>query len=172
MGNSNTRSGNLFNGIQYKLEDGPVIIAYQLKAPENMGHIIRLAANFSCKQVIFVGDKNAVRESKIKKVAGAAFDLVSWSFADENIWKDLIGSDYQIVAIETALNSVDITKFKMPDKVAFVLGNEIYGLSDDVVDQCDNAVHIPMTGSIKSMNVSQSCVVALYEWTRQQLIRK
>ncbi len=169
MKNQNTRSGKLFEHLDYSIKAGPVIIGYKLKAPENMGHMIRLAANFACCKVLFVGDKDAVRESKIKKVAGAAIDLVDWCFVDELEWKSKLSPEYKFVAIETAMGSVDITNYVMPDKVAFVFGNEIRGLSDDVVTQCDVAIHIPMTGMIKSMNVSQSCVVALYEWTRQKL---
>ncbi len=169
MKNKNTRSADLFKEKDYAIESGPVIIGYQLKSPDNMGHMIRLAANFGCQCVIFVGDRESVRESKIKKIAGAAFSLVEWSFVEEKNWKDLLDNDFKYVAVETAINSFDITGFDMPNKVAFVFGNEIYGLTDDVVLQCDATVHIPMTGSIKSMNVSQSCVVALYEWTRQYM---
>ncbi len=172
MNNKNTRSATLFGGKNYEIECGPVIFGYQLKSPENMGHMIRLAANFNCQRVLFVGDKEQVRESKIKKVAGAAFEIVNWSFVGEEDWMGVLGDEYKYVAIETALNSIDITKFDMPDNVAFVFGNEIHGLADDIVQQCDAAVHIPMTGRIKSMNVSQSCVVALYEWTRQQMVVK
>ncbi len=170
MNNDKTKSGVLFQSKQYHLsEDGPIIVAYQLKSPENMGHIIRLASNFGCRKVIFVGDKSAVRESKVKKVGGAATGQVDWCFAEENSWTDLIDMDYKLIAIETSDDSLNLMKTVLPKKVAFVLGNEIFGLTNEVVEKCDMAVHIPMIGTIKSMNVSHACSVALYEWVRQYL---
>ncbi len=168
--NDKTKSGSLFQSKEYKMEEiGPIIVAYQLKSPENMGHIIRLASNFGCQKVIFVGDKSAIRETKVKKVGGAATGQVDWCFSDENSWPDLIDSDYKLVAVETSNDSMNIVEAKLPEKVAFLLGNEIYGLSNDVVEQCDLAVHIPMIGTIKSMNVSHACSVVLYEWVKQHL---
>jgi len=170
MNNELTKSETLFNQVDYKLKgEGAIIVAFQLKTPENIGHIIRLASNFSCKKVIFVGNQDSFRNSKIKKVAGAAFSQVDWCFIDEFNWKENIDEGYHVIAIETARNSHNITTVKMQEKVAFVLGNEVNGLDEDTVKQCDLCAHIPMTGKIKSMNVSQACAVALYEYVRQNL---
>ncbi|MCW3807214.1 TrmH family RNA methyltransferase [Plebeiibacterium marinum] len=171
MKNKSTKSSLLFETREYSLgNEGPIIVAYQLKSPENMGHIIRLASNFGCRKVIFVGDELSVRASKIKKVAGAAQGQVEWSFVSEDCWMDSIDAGYELVAIETADNSNNIFLSNLKGKVAFLLGNEIYGLADELVQKCSQAVHIPMVGAIKSMNVSHACGVAMYEWVRQNLI--
>ncbi len=170
MNNDSTKSGALFASTQYELScDGPIIVAYLLKSPENMGHIIRLASNFGCKKLFFVGDENVVRESKIKKVGGAAIGQINWSFVDEDSWMQYIDEDYQFIAIETSENSKCLTDIQFPEKVAFILGNEIYGLTNEVVEKCNLAVHIPMIGRVKSMNVSHACSVVLYEWVKQHL---
>ncbi len=170
MNNDSTKSGVLYTSTQYELScDGPIIVAYLLKSPENMGHIIRLASNFGCKKVLFVGDENVVRESKIKKVGGAATGQIDWSFVDEASWMQYIDEDYQLIAIETSEESKCLTNIYLPEKAAFILGNEIYGLTNEVVEKCNLAVHIPMIGKIKSMNVSHACSVALYEWVKQHL---
>ncbi len=168
MDNSATRSSNLFSKIDYPNPTaGPIIIAYHFKSPENMGHLIRLAANFACSKVIFIGDKESVRESKIKKVGGAAAGQVTWSFASDAEWIQFVDEGYELVALETSLGSSNITQSRLPEKMALLLGNEVYGLPDAVLYKCDSAVHIPMTGVIKSMNVSHACSIALYEWGRQ-----
>ncbi|TLX70435.1 TrmH family RNA methyltransferase [Labilibacter sediminis] len=168
MDNSNTKSSPLFSDVSYSLKtEGPIIVAYQFKSPENMGHIIRLASNFGCSKVIFIGDKALVRERKIKKVGGAAAGQIDWFFCDEEHWKSLIPEDYSIVAIETATDSKNICENRLPSKMVMLLGNEIYGLPNDLVQQCHETFHIPMVGGVKSMNVSHACSVALYEWVRQ-----
>lgn len=170
MKNASTKSAPLFSLLNYSVQDqGPIIIAYHLKNPENMGHIIRLAANFACKRVVFVGEQAAVRESKIKKVGGAAVGQIEWVFASDEKWLQQVDEGYQIIAVETANDSVNCTQAKLPSKTAFLLGNEIYGLPDEVIKICDASIHIPMPGIIKSMNVSHACCVALYEWVRQYL---
>jgi tRNA G18 (ribose-2'-O)-methylase SpoU len=174
MSNHSTKSAPLFSNLGYSIKgEGPIVVAYQLKSPENMGHIIRLAANFGCSKVIFIGDKLQVRESKIKKVGGAATGQVDWCFISEDNWLDYMPEDYQMVAIETTKDSQSITSFKMPEKVAFLLGNEIYGLPDELVKRCSCSVHIPMVGAIKSMNVSHACSVAFIhtgKWSLKPLL--
>lgn len=170
MSNSSTKSAPLFTASKYVAkESGPIVIAYRLKSPENMGHIIRLASNFGCSKVIFVGNKELVRESKIKKVGGAAMGQVEWLFCSENEWQSMVPIDYEIVAIETVEQSFNICKSRLPSKMAMMIGNEVQGLANDVVSQCSATYHIPMVGKIKSMNVSHACCVALYEWVSQNV---
>ena len=165
-----TQSASLFSSVNYNvMADGPIVVAYQLKSPENMGHIIRLASNFGCSQVLFIGDPESVRHSKIKKVAGAAAGQVNWRFCALENWKEYIPEDYVIAAIETTETSENITQSMFPKKVALVLGNEIHGLSDVILKACSRFYHIPMIGAIKSMNVSHACCVALYEWVKQNI---
>ncbi|SMO33625.1 RNA methyltransferase, TrmH family [Saccharicrinis carchari] len=165
-----TKSGTLFSSLRYSIAaDGPVVVAYQLKSPENMGHIIRVACNFGCAKVLFIGHEQSVRHSKIKKVAGAAAGQIEWLFCDPDNWKSHIPIDYDIVAIETVHDSANLMEGKLPKKMVVVLGNEIHGLPQEILAHINSFYHIPMIGAIKSMNVSQACSVALYEWLRQNL---
>ncbi len=162
------KSNLLFQDKSYHLKDSanfPIIITDQLKSPENMGHIIRLAANFNCIKVLFIGEKSLVRESKIKKVAGAAFDRIDWRFCTIDDLTENIPNDYKIIGIETAKNSKDLSKVTLPAKSALVLGNEIRGISDQLLEKCADFFHIPMTGMIPSMNVTHACAVSLFAWT-------
>ncbi len=169
--NCETKSAPLFSTVNYRInEEGPIVVAYQFKSPENMGHIIRLASNFGCTKVILIGDKEKVRHSKVKKVAGAAAGQVDWLFCDEADWKNHIPENYVITAIETTDNSTNISQSELPKKIVFLLGNEISGLSPEMIKQSSFFYHIPMIGAIKSMNVSHACSVALYEWVSQNLV--
>ncbi|WP_075590899.1 TrmH family RNA methyltransferase [Labilibacter marinus] len=163
-----TQSAPLFSSIKYKIEvDGPIVVADGFKSPENMGHLIRLASNFGAIKVIFIGEEQSVRHSKIKRVAGAAAGQVDWIFCTKEDWMNQVPQDYTIAAIETTEDSLNIANSQLPKKLALVMGNEIKGLSEEVLSHCQQCYHIPMIGAIKSMNVSHACSVALYEWVKQ-----
>lgn len=169
----NTKSGDLFSEISYNLREGsvyPIIIADQFRTPENMGHIIRLAANFACTKVLLIRDESEVRLSKIKKIAGAAYGQVDWEFCTLEEVEALIPDDYTIVGIETTTGSKNMHTSTLPPKMALVLGNEVHGMSDTLLNLCELFYHIPMPGVIKSMNVTHACCASLYAWSSQYIL--
>lgn len=145
----------------------PIIVGYNIKTPENIGNIIRLGDNIACKEIIIVSEVENVRNSKIKRTASSSFDSVKWNFCSVEELKNRIPSDYKWIAIETSSDSENIFKSKLPQKVAFIVGNEISGVDHDFLDQCNKIVHIPVHGNNKSINVSHSLAIALFEWQRQ-----
>ncbi|WP_282039594.1 TrmH family RNA methyltransferase [Saccharicrinis aurantiacus] len=169
----NTKSGELFSEIDYKLKEGsayPIIIADQFRTPENMGHIIRLAANFACAKVLLVKEDSEVRLSKIKKIAGAAYGQVNWLFCSAHEIKTHLPDDYTVVGIETTKGSQNMHSSALPNKMALVLGNEVHGMSETLLNMCESFYHIPMPGVIKSMNVTQACCASLYAWSSQNVL--
>lgn len=145
----------------------PIIVGWDIKTPENIGNIIRLADNIGCNQVLFVTENENLRSSKIKKTASSSFTKVDWSFCKETDLNNNIPENYKWIAIETTSDSQNIYKTKLPQKAAFIVGNEIKGTSSEILNKCDKIVHIPMFGKNTSMNVSHALAVALYEWQRQ-----
>ena len=146
-----------------------IIITDNFSTPENIGSIIRLAANVNASKVMVLGSE-ACRESKVKKTAGAAIGhvKVEWQSADSFT----IPEGFQLVALETVEGAKGIYECVLPHKLAIVLGNEKYGVSQEVLGKCDAAVYIPMPGAIKSMNVSHAAAVCLFEWFRQNKVTK
>ena len=147
----------------------PIIIGYKIKTPENIGNIIRLADNAGCKKVIFVSDDENTRTSKIKKTASSSFNSVNWSFCKPSELKYKIPSDYKLIAIETSSDSDNIYQTNLPDKIALIVGNEVTGIGDEILDLCNKIVHIPMFGQNTSLNVSHALAITLFEWQRQML---
>ena len=145
----------------------PIIIGYNIKTPENIGNIIRLGDNLGCKEIFIVSEDKNVRSSKIRKTASSSFESVKWSFCTVEDLKQKIPSKYEWIAIETASDSVNIFKTKLPEKVAIIVGNEICGIENKLLDYCGKIVHIPLYGNNKSLNVSHSLAIALFEWQRQ-----
>ncbi|OIP00437.1 MAG: hypothetical protein AUJ98_07790 [Bacteroidetes bacterium CG2_30_33_31] len=151
----------------YKKIARPIIVAINLKSPSNIGGIIRLADNIGCIKVIFIGDKSQFKQSKIKKSSTTAFNKISWEFCKSDEWLEKIPIEYQIIAVETASNSKNLYSTIFPEKVAFVFGNENYGLDQENLSLCHSSIYIPIPGSTLSLNVVQSTSIVLFEWFRQ-----
>ncbi len=166
--NSRTRANELFSDKKYNHSNNYlniIIMCYNFVTPENVGSVIRLAANFGVKKVILLTDNPNMRESKIKKVAGAAYNCVEYNFYPIDEIQNLIPENYKLIAIETADNSIDIANYKIPNNSVLLLGNEKYGLPNHIIDLCHKTLHIPMHGNIKSMNVTHACAIALFQAT-------
>ncbi len=144
-----------------------ILVANDLNTPENIGGIIRVAGNIGCEKVIFTGKEEDFRMSKIRRAATNGFTKVNWEFCEEQEWPSRIPDDYAKIAIETVAEATDIYKTDLPDKVAFVVGNESFGISDWSLEQCDSALFIPMPGIVKSLNVNQAAAVVMFEWWRR-----
>lgn len=165
-----TNSVVFFDGQRYpELPNQPIVAAWQIINPENIGNLIRLADNVGANQVMVVGEDFHLRKSGISKTAGLSFKNVSLSFVTPDDFFGNLHSDYQLVAIETSEDSVNLFKTRLPEKIIFLVGNERNGLPAAILEKCDQKVHIPMTGKCKSMNVSHALAVALFEWQRQML---
>lgn len=146
-------------------DDPPILVADGLRTPENVGALIRLAANIGSTRVILVGS-NDMRENKIRRTACMAWDYVQLVRAEAETLRTLIPDDYTLVAIETTPDATSLYSTPLPRKVALVVGSEVHGISPEVLGLCHEARVIPMTGPDTSMNVSQAAAVALFEWAR------
>ena len=165
-----TNSVEFFNMQKYpELPFSPVIAAWQIMNPENIGNLIRLADNIGAKEVFILGSDFQIRMSSVKKTAGLSFANISLKFLHPDEFFTQLELGYQLVAIETSEYSTNIFKTQLPEKIVFMLGNERNGIPKDILALCHLQVHIPMTGKCKSMNVSHALTVALFEWQRQML---
>jgi tRNA G18 (ribose-2'-O)-methylase SpoU len=165
-----TNSVVFFNERKYpEPQNKPVIAAWQIINPENIGNLIRLADNVGADNVLIIGDNFQLRKSSISKTAGLSFKNVSLSFISPEEFFEKFNPEYQFVAIETSEDSENLFSVRLPDKIVFLLGNERNGLPVEILQKCHLKVHIPMTGKCKSMNVSHALAVALFEWQRQML---
>jgi len=165
-----TNSVVFFNDRKYpELSQKPIIAAWQIINPENIGNMIRLADNVGAKEVFILGSDFQLRMSSIKKTAGLSFDNVRLTFISPEDFFAQLSPDVQLAAIETCEDSTNLFTTKLPKNIIFLLGNERNGLPEDILQKCSIKLHIPMTGKCKSMNVSHALSVSLFEWQRQML---
>ncbi len=146
----------------------PIIIADNIRTPENVGMILRLAANIDAVATYFIIDENInFKQHKINRTSSGASSKVNWAFISKDKIKSTIPNDYSIVAIETSSNSKSIFSFNFPDKVVFLVGSEVHGISEDILKLSHYEVFIPVPGKISSLNVTHALSIAIFEWLRQ-----
>lgn len=150
----------------------PYLAAYDLRTPENAGSMIRLADNLGAGGVSFIQEKESLNLQKIKRTAASSLGNVDWKLQNEQTFFTALPAGYSLVAIETAENAQNLFETQLPEKAIFLAGSERYGLPDDLLKRCDMTVYIPMPGTTKSMNITHSMAVVLFEWLRQMWPKK
>ena len=153
---------NLFERIPH-----PIVIADHLMTPDNIGAMIRLADNIGASEICFLGNEDEHRLGKVRRAAASSRDNIRWYFSEESDLRKIVPAGKKIVAIETSDNATCIYDTQLPEDVAFIVGSERNGLSDELLAQCDMVVYIPVPGPTRSLNVSHAAAVALFEWQRQ-----
>ena len=173
----NINSYELFKNLEqdkfYENHIRPIIIADNLRTPENMGSVLRLAANIGAEKVLFIkGVSEQYRSWKIKKTASGADEKVKWYFINMDELQNNIPDDYHLVAIETAKSASSLFETKLPEKSAFIIGHEIYGIGEELLSIADYVVYIPIPGVISSLNVTHALGIVIFEWFRQRVYEK
>ena len=149
----------------------PLIIADHLLTPDNLGAMIRLADNIGASEVCFLGNEQDHRLGKVRRAAASSRDNIKWYFTEETDLRKIVPNGKKIVAIETADNATCIYNTALPEDVAFIVGSESHGLSENLLSQCDAIVYIPVPGPTRSLNVTHAAAVALFEWQRQMIAK-
>lgn len=146
------------------------VILYNIRSTHNVGSIFRTADGAGVRRVWLVGttpapiDRFGRKRADIAKVALGAEETVPWEHVDD--MGALIGKlrqeGMQVVAVEQDPRSVPYHTYRPQGPTALVLGAEVEGLPQEVLDQCDAIIEIPMRGSKESLNVSVAAGVVLY----------
>lgn len=144
----------------------------------NVGSIFRLADAVAARKVFLCGQTLTPPNSRIKKASINTWQWVEWEYASTAV--DAISniknqtrlpdgqvSNIQIVAVEQDKRSVPFQQANYSLPIAIVVGNETYGVSEEVLDMADTIVELPMWGVNKSLNVMVSCGIILYEISKQ-----
>jgi len=105
---------------------------------------------------------------EIHKTALGAEDSVQWKYFESSIHAidHLKGNHYQIYALEQTENSIDVRNFKPTSnaKYAFVFGNELKGVSQEVLDKCNGSLEIPQFGTKHSFNVAVTAGIVIWDF--------
>lgn len=138
----------------------------------NVGSLFRVADAFGIEKLMLCGE-NIPLGRKMAKTSRATEKVVNYDITDSalKVIEDLKKQDYQIISLEITTNSKPIHTFKFSTEkpIALIIGDENFGVSEDILNQSDAVIHIDMFGQNSSMNVVQATNIALYEMIKQYL---
>lgn len=152
---------------------GTVVVLDNIRSAHNIGSIFRTSDAFKVDCVYLCGICAFPPSAEMHKSALGAELSMPWVYEKDTVSlvKRLHDEGYVVVSVEQTHNAVQLQDF-VPGKgerYALVFGNEVDGVSQDVVDASDCAVEIPQFGSKHSLNVSVSAGVVLWHFCKQLL---
>ncbi len=157
---------NRLNIAEYHdIDKIPVIIVLDnVRSMENVGSFFRTADAFRIESIYLCGITACPPHREIHKTALGADESVEWKHFDttEEACLQLKSSGYRIFAVEQVENSIMLNDFTTPEKSAYVFGNEVEGVDDEILKYCEQAVEIPQKGTKHSLNVSVSGGIVMY----------
>lgn len=148
-----------------------VMVLDNVRSLHNVGSVLRTADAFRIEAVYMCGITATPPSAEIHKTALGAEDSVEWHyFADTlEVVRHLQKQGYVVLAVEQVEGSLKLDAFRFDPsrRYALVMGNEVKGVRQDVVDQADQALEIPQYGTKHSMNVSVTAGIVMWEVERQ-----
>ncbi len=145
------------------------VILEDIRSAFNVGAFFRTSDAANITKLWLTGITPYPPHNRIPKTALGATETVAWEYRKEilPLLKELYQTRITPVAVELTPNAKLYTDFNYPSPVAIVFGNEITGVSKDVLNFCKNVVKIPMFGKKESLNVEVSYGIIVYEIIRQ-----
>lgn len=146
-----------------------VVVLDNIRSMHNVGAILRTADAFRVARVYLCGITPKPPHREIRKTAIGAEDSVDWESHAYSIHviQALKEAGYEILSLEQTEGSTDLGDFTPVgnQKYALVLGHEVDGVSQTIIDQSDRVLEIPQYGTKHSLNVSVSAGIAMYHIT-------
>ena len=149
-----------------------ILIADNIRSSNNVGSLFRTADAFAIEQVWLCGITATPPDREIHKTALGAELTVQWrKFATTvEAINELKSMGYTAIAVEQVEGACSLECFTSPNQgCGLVLGNEVKGVDQEVVDMCDMAIEIPQWGTKHSLNVSVSAGVVLWQCISKDL---
>jgi len=144
------------------------VVLDNVRSMHNIGSIFRTSDGFAVEQLCLCGISAQPPHREIEKTALGATQSVSWSYYEDIVAavKQLKAEGYIIIAIEQAESSTMLNEF-LPaghEKYALVFGNEVNGVSDEVMAIADGCIEIPQFGTKHSFNIVVSAGIVLWDF--------
>ena len=144
------------------------IVLDSVRSLHNVGSVFRTADAYCFEQIFLCGITATPPNVEIHKTALGAELSMKWQFFNdtEQAILKLKHSGYKILAIEQAQGSVLLNDYKIDknQKYALILGNEVHGIQQKVIDLCDNCLELPQFGTKHSLNVSVAAGIVIWEF--------
>ncbi len=149
-----------------------VVVLDNLRSQHNVGAVFRTADAMRIERVVLCGICCCPPNQELHKTALGAEDSVEWTYFKDTIdaVQALKAEGYTVYAVEQAHDSVTleevaeqiVSRKSVNRKLAVVLGHEVFGVQQEVIDICHQCIEIPQYGTKHSMNVSVTAGIVMY----------
>jgi len=157
-----------------KHADGLVLVLDNIRSAHNVGSIFRTGDGLGVSTIYLCGITCGTDNRELQKTAlGAERSIPSHSVTNTiEIIQALKADGYQILSLEQTHNStmLGVHLFEPLGKYALVLGNEVEGVSEDVLAMSDKCIEIPQIGAKHSLNVSNAAAIVLWEFFKSRYL--
>jgi len=145
-----------------------VVVLDEVRSLHNIGSVFRTSDAFLVERIYLCGITATPLHPEIHKTALGAEDTVEWKYVKNTLdaVQELHCMGYTVWAIEQVEGSTLLDKLELDSgkKYAIVMGNEVKGVQQEVVDACDGCIEIPQYGTKHSLNVSVTAGIILWEF--------
>ena len=147
-----------------------VLVLDNIRSMNNVGTFFRTSDAFNVKKIYLCGITPTPPHREINKTAIGATESVDWEYVEDinELVKSLKKDEFKVLAVEQTeetkcLHEIEL---KSEEKYAIVMGNEVEGVQQAVVDAADDVIEVPQFGTKHSLNVSVCAGVVLWEFVR------
>lgn len=146
-----------------------IVVLDNIRSQHNVGAVFRTADAFRLQAVYLCGICCCPPNAEIHKTALGAEQTVPFRYFDNTLdaVQQLHEDGYTVYAIEQTHNSIDFDTIQVTGPTAVILGHEVFGVQQDVVDAADGAIEISQYGTKHSLNVSVTAGIVLYKLSTQ-----
>lgn len=151
-----------------------VVVMDNIRSMHNVGSVFRTADGFLINGICLCGFTPQPPHRDIHKTALGATETVDWLYYEHTT--DAVNAlkqrGYKVYAIEQTEGSISLEQFKQlhphvnNEFLAFVFGNEVDGVNEEVIAACDGVIEIPQWGMKHSLNISVAAAIVLWEFVR------
>jgi tRNA G18 (ribose-2'-O)-methylase SpoU len=147
-----------------------VVVLDNIRSLHNIGSIFRTADAFRVEQIYLCGNTGTPPNAEIHKTALGAEFSVAWTYREHSLdaVRELKQAGYTVFCIEQTSNAAMLPHLPMREgkNYAIVLGNEVKGVAQEVIDASDGCIEIPQYGTKHSLNVSVAGGILMWECFR------
>lgn len=148
-----------------------IVVLDHVRSLNNVGSVFRTSDAFRVEAIYLCGITACPPHAEIHKTALGAEETVDWKYFNDTLEavENLRQMGYTICAIEQAEGSIMLDKLLLDKmkKYAVILGNEVKGVQQTVVDKCDMCIEIPQYGTKHSLNVSVTAGIVIWDFFKQ-----
>lgn len=147
-----------------------VVLLNNIRSMHNIGSVFRTSDAACIEKVYITGYTAQPPREEINKTALGATETVDWEYFEDPIKciEQLKKDGYLILGLEQSQKSIDFYEYELPNQnVCLILGNEVFGVDQELLDLCDIHLEIPMYGMKHSLNVSVAYGIAIFELVKK-----